>query len=402
MKRILFISCCIPDELELEITKYCKRPHNIHDAANTFQKTLIHGFIENNAVIDVLSVPSLPTSPYGYKKLYIPELYTKIENKVPCYILPYFTFIIGKYASIEWRVTRYLINWINSNRNDELIIMGYNVNPAFMASLSVVKKKYPAIKTALVVTDMIEDADNFEANRTFLKRIQLYLHKRKIVASYKAIDKYILLSEQMKERIPNCTNNYIVIEGIYKHISDYEKQDRQKTIFYSGALDAYGNIVGMIEAFKKISRDDYKLVICGAGPLSSYVSAEAESCSNILFLGSIPRTEVIKWQHIASILINPRQPSEITKYSFPSKTMEYFASGTPVLMYRLQGIPEEYYSYCYTIKGYSVDDLKDSIEEVIALGEYERIILGAHAKEFVLKSKTSKVQVSKLLGYLMQ
>ena len=50
MKRILFLSCCIPDELENEITKYCKFPHNIHDAANTFQKSLIHGFIENNTV----------------------------------------------------------------------------------------------------------------------------------------------------------------------------------------------------------------------------------------------------------------------------------------------------------------------------------------------------------------
>ena len=41
MNKILFISCCVPDELETEITQYCKSSINIHDAANTFQKSLI-------------------------------------------------------------------------------------------------------------------------------------------------------------------------------------------------------------------------------------------------------------------------------------------------------------------------------------------------------------------------
>ena len=38
--------------------------------------------------------------------------------------------------------------------------------------------------------------------------------------------------------------------------------------------------------------------------------------------------------------VNPRQNNEeFTKYSFPSKTMEYLASGVPVVAYKLDGIP---------------------------------------------------------------
>lgn len=400
MKRILFLSCCIPDEIECEITKYCKYPHNIHDAANTFQKSLIHGFIENNVDLEVLSAPSLPAFPLGYKRVYIPKLQTKIEGKVLCDILPYFSFMIGKYASIERRIIRHVKEWIKLYPEDELSIVGYNINAAFMAAMRTIKSRYPKVQTALIVTDMIEDAYNFKSNTTFLKRIQVSLHKRKVYSSYQAIDKYILLSEQMRDRIPNCKDNYTVVEGIYTHYGDIPNTDRQKIVFYSGALDTYVNVVEMIEAFKKINRNDYKLVICGGGPLSNYVREEAEKNSNIVFLGSISRNEVLEWQRKSSVLINPRQPSEITKYSFPSKTMEYFASGTPVLMYKLQGIPEEYYSYCYTIEGASVDEFKECLRNVLSIEEQERTALGNKAREFILTEKTSCLQVKRILKFL--
>ena len=400
MKRILFLSCCIPDELEFEITKYCKYTHNIHDAANTFQKSLIHGFIENNANIEVLSAPSLPAFPLGYKKVYIPKLQTRIEGKVFCDILPYFSFMIGKYASIERRMVKRVKEWIKLYPKDELTIICYNINAAFMSAMRTIKECFPKVQTVLIVTDMIEDAYNFKTNTTFLKRIQVNLHKRKIYSSYKGIDKYILLSEQMKDRIPNCKDNYIVVEGIYTHCGDIPNVDRQKIVFYSGALDIYVNVVEMIEAFKKINRDDYKLVICGGGPLSNYVREEADKKSNIVFLGSISRKEVLEWQRKSSFLINPRQPSEITKYSFPSKTMEYFASGTPVLMYKLQGIPEEYYSYCYKIEGSSVDEFKECLRNILSIEEQERTALGNKARVFILTEKTSCLQVKRILKFL--
>ena len=400
MKRILFLSCCIPDELEFEITKYCKYTHNIHDAANTFQKSLIHGFIENNANIEVLSAPSLPAFPLGYKKVYIPKLQTRIEGKVLCDILPYFSFMIGKYASIERQIVKRVKEWIKLYPEDELSIVGYNINAAFMSAMKTIKSRYPKVQMVLIVTDMIEYAGNFRPNRTILKRIQLYLHKKKIYSSYRAIDKYILLSEMMKDRIPNCGDNFIVVEGIYSNLPKDEKISKQKIIFYSGVLDNFANVVEMVEAFKKLSRTDYKLVVCGRGPLSIYIKEEAKRDPRIVFLGMISRTEVLEWQRKASLLINPRQPSDITKYSFPSKTIEYFASATPVMMYKLQGIPDDYYSYCYTLEGTSIDELKESLEKILLIDETLRNGLGNKAKEFVTREKNSKKQVERIMEFL--
>ena len=56
----------------------------------------------------------------------------------------------------------------------------------------------------------------------------------------------------------------------------------------------------------------------------------------IHFGGVIPLSEVIEKEIQATILINPRPvDQEFTKYSFPSKIMEYMSSGTPVLTTKL-------------------------------------------------------------------
>ena len=80
--------------------------------------------------------------------------------------------------------------------------------------------------------------------------------------------------------------------------------------------------------------------------------------------------------------------------------MEYFASGTPVLMYKLQGIPEEYYSYCYTIEGSSVDEFKECMRNVLSIEEQERTALGNKARVFILTEKTSCLQVKRILKFL--
>ena len=97
------------------------------------------------------------------------------------------------------------------------------------------------------------------------------------------------------------------------------------------------------------------------------------------------------------MLVNPRQNTDIfTKYSFPSKTMEYLASGRPVIGYRLDGIPEEYYKYIQLVNDNSVDALKDKIVEVCSLPADERNRIGMTAREFIVREKNPRVQCQKV------
>ncbi|MBR2471847.1 MAG: glycosyltransferase, partial [Clostridia bacterium] len=103
-------------------------------------------------------------------------------------------------------------------------------------------------------------------------------------------------------------------------------------------------------------------------------------------------------QSRASVLVNPRtNEGEYTKYSFPSKTMEYLAAGKPVIMHKLDGIPDEYDEYLYYINGSSAEDLKDAIVKACSKTDDELALFGAKASRWVLKEKSPSGQAKKII-----
>ena len=71
-------------------------------------------------------------------------------------------------------------------------------------------------------------------------------------------------------------------------------------------------------------------------------------------------------QQQATLLVNPRKGhEEYTKYSFPSKTMEYMASGTPTIMYKLPGLPIEYEEYLVLLPDNSQETLTAILKQCL-------------------------------------
>ena len=106
-------------------------------------------------------------------------------------------------------------------------------------------------------------------------------------------------------------------------------------------------------------------------------------------------------QRQASILVNPRRPEgEYTKYSFPSKTMEYLASGTPTVMFHLPGMPNEYLPYIEIIDDKSPSGLKDSLEKMLACSQQELDEIGSKARDFIMRNKTADVQMKRFSQFI--
>lgn len=107
-------------------------------------------------------------------------------------------------------------------------------------------------------------------------------------------------------------------------------------------------------------------------------------------------------QREVSLLVNPRQNTEaFTKYSFPSKTMEYLASGTPVLMYKLDGIPDEYDAYLNYVDGDGVESLTAAMSQMLGHDAYPGCEEKArNGQRFILREKNAAVQAGKILTLL--
>ena len=157
----------------------------------------------------------------------------------------------------------------------------------------------------------------------------------------------------------------------------------------------------LVEGFLAADVKDSELHVYGAGKFAKELRRYAESDSRIKYFGCRDNSYVVAEQMKATLLINPRySTSEFTKYSFPSKTSEYIASGTPVLTTKLPGIPAEYFDHVFTLDVETAEGMGDKIREILSMPREELHAFGAEAKDWILKNKSNIAQVDKLLGFV--
>ncbi len=77
--------------------------------------------------------------------------------------------------------------------------------------------------------------------------------------------------------------------------------------------------------------------------------------------------------------------------------MEYMLSGTPVLMYKLAGIPKEYYPYLNFIDESEEDGIKDGIVNICEKDKEYLANIGNNAKDFIM-TKNNCNQIQKIIN----
>lgn len=288
---------------------------------------------------------------------------------------------------------------LRKTQNVDAIIIYSTSFPALYAA-SHLKKREPHIKIINIITDLPEymsSGNNFIYNTLKSIGTKLYnLYSRHI-------DGYVLLAPKMIEKLPNKDIPWMQFEGVYSGASRIKNNStiNDKTILYSGALEAKYGIINLLDAFEMIDDKEYKLYLCGTGNTVETIKQRATNDPRIQYLGELSHSKVLDLQSQVSLLINPRpSKDEYTMYSFPSKTIEYMASGTPVLMTKLKCLPTEYYQYLYFIETETPKGIRDKIVEFFKIPELERKDVGRRAADYILKNKTSSVQAKRILDFI--
>lgn len=395
--NILFL-CCAYSESQVS-TFQINSIRGYQYAAQNFQEALIEGFVENNDVtFNVVSIPSLSTYPKGYRVAYVPDssfIYRK--NKIG-FSFGFINLPIVNHL-FQSRIDRHIDNWYNNYSGQKCIIV-YAMLKNQMQYAVRAKQRYPDIKLCLVIPDL---PIYMNYNKYYKS---LGLHKRDMDAIYSYLDLfdcYAVLAEPMIKYLNLVNKSYSVIEGIYSEVANVPLGNKlpYKTIMYAGGIQTRYGVFDLVEAFHRIKSSEYRLILCGPclemDKLNSYLSKD----DRIDYRGMLSTLEVRKLQKSVSLLVNPRHSTEeFTKYSFPSKTLEYMASGTPVLMSNLPSMPDEYKQYLYLFDDESIDGMKKMIERICSLDSLALNAKGCAAREFILNNKNSAVQVRKIIDLI--
>lgn len=393
-EKVCFLCCAYSDNNKSLFFNNSKRGYQY--AAQNYQEAIIEGLLQNDVDIKVLSIPSLSTFPRGCSLYYVkrtPFVYNQqvIGVSMGFVNLP---FINNPSLNSQIKELKSLIG-IKS----ESTIIVYGLHRKLMLPALKLKKINPKVKIIIIAPDFPE----YMAVNKYYKRLGLYKRDVKyIYDNIKFFDGVVVLSKYMLEKI-NCPHMpAIVIEGIYNEIIEekYPKEDN-KIILYTGGINARYGIIDLLESFSNIDKDNYRLWICGKGDCEEIIQDYCLKDKRIVYKGAVSKETALKYQKQATLLVNPRHGNELfTRYSFPSKTMEYLASGTPTLMCKLDCIPEEYYEYLYFFDDESIEGMKNKMIEVCEIPSNILMEKGRIARDFIINHKNPQKQVGKILSML--
>jgi len=393
--QTIFIGGLYPNEILDEIKENTK---HLDFAANTLQWALLNGFEANSYPVKVITLPTLRDFPQYYKKTYFKSSsFSHIKgNEDLC--LGFVTIPVIKHVSKYLNLYKSLNNLLKDKDNVHLII--YGIHSPYLKAVEKIKQRNDKIKTCLIVPDLPEYMSD---SKNIIYRLLKSIDKKIILKSFQYIDSFVLLSQYMAERLPIGDKPWMVMEGIYNtndNITNVPKEP-YKTILYTGNLAKRYGILDLLEAFTKINSPDFRLWLCGNGDGLEKIQEIQKRDSRIEYFGILPRNEVLKLQKRATLLVNPRHSyEEYTKYSFPSKTMEYMASGTPTLMSKLPCLPKEYEPYIYFFDDESVEGMKNKIIEICEKSQEELNEFGEKAAKFIHTQKNEIAQTKRIIEFI--
>lgn len=340
--KILILCGVAEKETQQEVIAHSRGGADL--AANLFQQKLIAGFRSLNTDCEVLSAPFLGAYPMrcdlmrfrGFKTAREGCTYVKFNN------------IWGLRNFSRSRALKKALKDFIALEDPQKLILVYCPHTPFLEAAAYAKKKDPSIRVCLYVPDL-PNYMNLNANRTWFYDVAKKVDIRRMTKLMEYVDSYVLLTEHMKEHLPVGNKPYRVAEGIIEKIPELQEPaatGKEKYVVYTGKMFERFGVKALIDSFRKLDHPDYRLVLCGKGDCEAYARAAQAQDPRIMYLGQVSPEEALSWQSRAAVLVNPRNVvEEYTRYSFPSKNIEYLLSGKPVVGYFLEGMPQVYQDF---------------------------------------------------------
>lgn len=341
--KILMLSGVFAKENEHEVVAHARAA--VEFSANVFQQKLIGGFRKLAKDFRVISAPFVGAYPNA-SDIFCFRGFG--DDQSLCEYVP-FNNVWGLRNFSRAAAMKRAVRSFAQEPDPEKLIVIYCPHTPFLEAAVYAKKLDPRIRICLYVPDLPQYM-NLTAGRSwfydFAKCYDISVMHRLM----KYVDSYVLLTEQMKDRLPMDGKPYAVIEGLVSEIEEPAPYSGEKIITYTGKLNEKFGIKALVDAFSRLEDPDCRLVLCGRGDAYDFVRQAAEADSRIRPLGQVLPEEALQWQKRAAVLVNPRPGNEdYTKYSFPSKDIEYLLTGKGVVGYLLDGMPREYEQFLFVV-----------------------------------------------------
>lgn len=312
-------------------------------AAYKLEERYVEGLQRAGLVVDVIASAALSAFPWN-RRLYFPFLNWSagaVRWVLPSLNLPFLNMagrFVGSFVALILRLQRH---------SEATAVCVYSAHSPFLLA-AFLASRLRRVNFFVIIPDLPRYMRSKEKSSALLDAAKR-LDERLINALVARSNGVSVVTKNMVVDTPAWSRvRYMVIEGLASAAGAETATDhtgRRPYFMYAGALIGSNGVQALIDGFCATDIDA-DLLLCGRGELEAYIKTRARQDQRVKYGGFLDQRELALLQRNAIALVLARDPGDAyTRYSFPSKLIEYMSSGAPVLTTNLPGIPAEYLPY---------------------------------------------------------
>lgn len=345
--EILFIGGVFAKENENEVIHQAKK--GVEFSANELQLRLISALREL-APTEVVSAPFIGHYPNRSSS---PIFRGFSEPQSLCRYVR-FNNLWGFRNLSRTRSLRRTVRDFVRKPGDRKLIVAFSAHDPFLSAAAYAKRLDPSVRVCAFLPDLPQYM-NLELHPGVLYTLFKQLDVRLIYRHLRSADASVVLTEPMAAMLYVADRPYAVVEGVVERLpepkevqQEPQQADRVIRIVYTGKMNLRFGIGYLLDAFASLKGSQYRLILCGDGDAADRIRLCAERDWRITFTGQITPEAAATYVESATVLVNPRPNGEAyTRYSFPSKNIDYLLSGKPVVAFVLDGMSPDYRNFLF-------------------------------------------------------
>lgn len=378
-EAVIYLGFAIPDSTVEIIRKVDKNPHI---ATENFSWSVVGSLSSSFENVFVLSTPEVRNYPAAKKIFFTTQKFCK--NKIIGKVMGFINIILLKHLS------RFLISFFQLGfglrKMKFSFILVHGTHTPFMISALLLGKIMKTSTIILLTDEHGKMVSNDGKLGVILRKIDTYLMKYLI----NKFDGFILLSPIFLKKFR--IKNYFVQPGILnKSLStDLSTATRVRNdvncfrVVFAGGLNHNNGVDRLLDSINYIQDKKISLYFYGSGELVNQILIESKKDNRIVYGGLLYGSNLAEALLSADLLINPRPISEeYSKTSFPSKLIDYMATGVCTLTTKIVSIPAEISDYLFFIEGEDSISIAKAIIKTKQIPLETRISYGEQAKKHI-------------------
>lgn len=342
-----------------------------------------------------------PIPSYPRERLWIPGCVEVFPNGMEVNMLP--TLNLKVLKNYYWGLASFfrIIKWRLKNKGKECAAIVYNLYSVPIELLYIVCK-ISNVKLYAILYDLGVPPKQLGLSKSTMMAYHLGEYFAKFFI--KRLDGRIVINESIiKHYAPN--EHYVLIDGgineqIINRLFPLEPSENSDFVFVcAGMLWEQNGTRLILETLKQYPSLSIKVIFAGKGNDVELIKESAKRDNRITYLGMLTIEQLFKVYERADVLLNLRIEEEID-FHFPSKLLEYLATGKYVISTSIAHAERDYGSLMGILKDITPQGLAKKMTETMGMGKYKLYEIGKSARDYMLKYRTWSYRTTEILNYI--